>query len=135
VTARNLERLQILKSANEALLSGTFIASSVMISAPQANQLKPKENQIMSKHESEIRELDKKITALSDALAHLGKGTTMQDLILIIRKPGYTTPAELRFTVAMVDAMHDQVNILTQLGNNLLAGAKAVGEATAAAKG
>lgn len=75
---------------------------------------------------SEHAELDKKITALSDALAHLGKGTTLQELLLIIRHPGYTTPAELVFTGAIVDAMHAQVKTIGQLGNDLLAGAKAV---------
>jgi hypothetical protein len=44
----------------------------------------------MSEHETQIRELDKKITVLSDTLARLGKGTTMQDLQRIIRNPGYT---------------------------------------------
>ncbi len=45
-----------------------------------------------------IRELEKKVSALSDALAHLGKGTTLQELLRIIRFPGYTTPAEYRST-------------------------------------
>ena len=80
----------------------------------------------MSQHDAQIRDLDKKVTALSDALAHLGKGTTMQELLLIIRRPGYTTPAELLFTTAIVDALQTHVNAINQLGNNLMAGAKAV---------
>jgi hypothetical protein len=83
--------------------------------------------QVAEGHAVELRELDKKITALSDALAHLGKGSTMRDVLLIIRKPGYTTPAEFRFTSGLVDAMQGQVNLLNQLGDNLLAGAQAVG--------
>ena len=83
--------------------------------------------QAIEAHALEIRELDKKITALSDALAHLGKGSTMKDVLLIIRKPGYTTPAEFRFTLGLVNAMQGQVNIITQLGDSLLAGAQAVG--------
>jgi hypothetical protein len=82
--------------------------------------------QVAEGHAVELRELDKKITALSDALAHLGKGSTMRDVLLIIRKPGYTTPAEFRFTLGLVDAMHGQVNLINQLGDNLLAGAQAV---------
>lgn len=83
--------------------------------------------QVVERHALELRELDKKITALSDALAHLGKGSTMKDVLLIIRKPGYTTPAEFRFTLGLVDAMHGQVSLINQLGDNLLAGAQAVG--------
>ena len=49
----------------------------------------------MPNHKLEIRKFEKSITALSDALAHLGKGTDLRDLIMIIRKPGWTTPAEL----------------------------------------
>jgi hypothetical protein len=64
----------------------------------------------MSDHETQIRELDKKITALSDALARLGKGTTMQ--VRIIRNPGYTTPAELLFTGAIVELIQVQVNTI-----------------------
>lgn len=80
----------------------------------------------MSDHEKKIRELDKKITALSDALAHLGKGTTLQELLRIIRFPGYTTPAELAFTLALVNHMQTQATALEKLGGDLLAGAQAV---------
>lgn len=56
-------------------------------------------------HQNHVRELEKKITALSDALAHLGKGTTQHELLKIIRFPGYTTPAEFLFNMAILDAM------------------------------
>ena len=68
----------------------------------------------MSKHETQIRELDKKITALREALARLGKGTTMQNLLRTIRDPGYTTPAEILFTGAIVELMQAQVNNIAQ---------------------
>ena len=80
----------------------------------------------MAEHDVQINDLDKKITALSNALAHLGKGTSLQELLRIIRFPGYTTPAEILFTGALVDAMQAQVSTITQLENNLLAAAKAV---------
>ncbi|UQV46820.1 hypothetical protein KIV45_07920 [Janthinobacterium lividum] len=73
-----------------------------------------------------IRELEKKISALSDALAHLGKGTTLQELLRIIRFPGYTTPAEFTFSVAILDTMLGQAIALEKLGQDLLAGAKQV---------
>ena len=80
----------------------------------------------MPDHDTHFRELDKKITALSDALAHLGKGTSLQELLRIIRFPGYTTPAEMLFSLALVDAMQAHANALDKLGNELLAGAKSV---------
>ena len=78
----------------------------------------------MDDNGNHIRELEKKVSALSDALAHLGKGTTLQELLRIIRFPGYTTPAEFTFNVAILDTMLVQVNALEKLGQDLLAGAK-----------
>ena len=80
----------------------------------------------MDEHSNHIRDLEKKISALSDALAHLGKGTTLQELLRIIRFPGYTTPAEFTFNVAILDTMLVQANALEKLGQDLLAGAKQV---------
>ena len=80
----------------------------------------------MDEHSNHIRDLEKKISALSDALAHLGKGTTLQELLRIIRFPGYTTPAEFTFNAAILDTMLVQANALEKLGQDLLAGAKQV---------
>ena len=49
----------------------------------------------------------------------------MQELLKIIRFPGYTTPAEFIFNVAILDSMQTQV-VLLKLGNDLLAGATVV---------
>ncbi|MET3132574.1 hypothetical protein AAKU55_002851 [Oxalobacteraceae bacterium GrIS 1.11] len=76
--------------------------------------------------QNHIQQLEKKITALSDALAHLGKGTTLQELLKIIRFPGYTTPAEFTFNIAILDGMQAQVNTLEKMGQDLLAGATLV---------
>jgi len=76
--------------------------------------------------DTHLRELEKKISALSDALAHLGQGASLKDLLRIIRFPGYTTPAEFVFNVAILDTMLVQVNALEKLGQDLVAGAKLV---------
>ena len=73
-----------------------------------------------------IAELDKKITALSDALAHLGKGTDLRELLRIIKEPGWTTPAEFAFTIAILDSMQDQANQLEKMGSRLLDAGKRV---------
>lgn len=75
-----------------------------------------------------IEVLGKKITALSDALAHLGEGTTLKELLRIIRFPGYTTPAEFAFSVAMLDGMAHQARMLEQMGDQLLDAARQVGQ-------
>lgn len=73
-----------------------------------------------------IATLNKKITALSNALAKLGKGTDLKELIRIIRFPGWTTPAELAFTVAILDSMQAQVNQLQRMSSDLARSAKKV---------
>ncbi|MEO8655058.1 MAG: hypothetical protein ABI409_13115 [Ramlibacter sp.] len=73
-----------------------------------------------------VRILDKKITELSDALAHLGKGTDLKELIKIIRFPGWTTPAEFAFAVTIVDTMQTHVNAMAQLSTQFLAASKQV---------
>jgi hypothetical protein len=67
-----------------------------------------------------------KVTALSKALADLGRGTSLQELLRIIRFPGYTTPAEFAFTVAMVDSMAAQVSVLAKQEQDLLAAGRQV---------
>jgi len=74
-----------------------------------------------------IQVLDKKVTELSDALAHLGKGTDLKELLRIIRKPGWTTPAELTFAVSIVDTLQVQVRGVEHLCSQLLEGARQVG--------
>ena len=80
----------------------------------------------MSDHDMHVSVLDEKITALSNALAELGRGTTLQELLRIIRFPGYTTPAELAFSVAMVDSMAAQAGLLAKQQQDLLAAARQV---------
>lgn len=67
-----------------------------------------------------VRELEKKITALSDALAHLGRGTTLQDLLKIIHNPGWTTPAELGFVHMILDQGMVQVAALEKMQAQLV---------------
>ena len=80
-------------------------------------------------HVDHVKVLDKKITELSDALAHLGKGTSLAELIRIIKFPGWTTPAEFAFAVAIVDTMQAQVKMLNSLSTQLLAAGKLVAPA------
>jgi hypothetical protein len=67
-----------------------------------------------------IRQLEEKVTALSDALAHLGRGTTITELLRIIRFPGWTTPAEVAFLTAALDHMLGQVVAMEQFQVSVL---------------
>ena len=80
----------------------------------------------MSDHDMHVNVLGEKITDLSNALAEIGRGTTLQELLRIIRFPGYTTPAELAFSVAMVDSMAAQASLLAKQQQDLLAAARQV---------
>jgi hypothetical protein len=70
---------------------------------------------------ADLEKLNKKITALSDALAKLGKGTDAKDLLQIIRKPGWTTIAEL----ALVNLVIDQATMHTRMLGSLMGDLKA----------
>jgi hypothetical protein len=80
----------------------------------------------MPNQDDHVKIIDKKVTELSDALAHLGKGTDLKELIRIIRFPGWTTPAEFAFVVAIVDSMRVQVSTLSSQSAQLLAAGKLV---------
>ena len=82
----------------------------------------------MGDHRLEIEGLDKKITALSDALARLSSKEDFQHLIQIIHNPGWTTPAELAFSLAIVEHMSLQARSLTTLKDHLLKASEAVGQ-------
>ncbi len=70
--------------------------------------------------------LEKQISALSDALANLNSADDLKKLILLIRKPGWTTPAEFTFASGLVDSMLVQAKALTQMKETLLRGSDAV---------
>jgi hypothetical protein len=81
----------------------------------------------MQAHTEGIERLNKQITDLSDTLAHLGKGSDLHDLLRIIVRPGWTTPAELAFATTIVDAMHNHAAALTKLSGQLLKASRLVG--------
>ena len=78
-------------------------------------------------HGIDISGLEKKVTDLSNALAHLSTAEDFRKLILILKRPGWTTPAEFIFASTIVDAMLGQTRALTAQKQELLKGAEAVG--------
>ena len=80
----------------------------------------------MPKSNLHVGEVEAKVTALSNALATLGRGTTLAELLKLIHFPGYTTPAEFAMTIAFLDSMSTQVEALTKMQNELLAANKMI---------
>lgn len=74
----------------------------------------------------DIKGLEKRISALSAALANLNNADDFKKLILLLRKPGWTTPAEFLFAVGIVDSMTAHVNALIQMKTVLVKGSAAV---------
>lgn len=72
-------------------------------------------------HESRhIRELEKTIREVADALAHLGRGEPLHELLHIIHRPGWTTEAELAFVNAILRSIALQVRSLECLEIDLV---------------
>lgn len=57
----------------------------------------------------------KQIEAVSGALARLGETEDLKRLILKIKRPGWTTPAEVAFCLGIAESLHAQVNAVAQL--------------------
>ena len=77
-------------------------------------------------HDHDVKGLEKKVTDVSDALAHLSSAEDFKRLILILRRPGWTTPAEFLFASAILDSMLAVTRALGAQKQELLKGAEAV---------
>ncbi len=67
------------------------------------------------------------VKTLSEGLAELAKAPEFAELLTIIHRPGWTTPAEALLVAGMLEAMNANVQHLTAMKGALLAGARAVG--------
>jgi len=81
----------------------------------------------MTDHKVDIQRLEKQITDVSDALAHLGTKEDFLHLIRIIHRPGWTTPAELAFLRASLEAMHAQARAMQAFRAELVRASEQVG--------
>jgi hypothetical protein len=81
--------------------------------------------QPQEKHD--VVHLEKQINDLNNHLMKLAPEQEFKELIINIRKPGWTTPAEFRFAVGIVDSMLAQTKVLRDLKRVLVDGSRAVG--------
>jgi hypothetical protein len=75
-----------------------------------------------------IRKLEKKIRLLSNALSRLGRGLELQELLIIIHRPGWTSIAEFEFTDSILDHIGAEIRALERLQDDLVEAANRVGQ-------
>lgn len=84
----------------------------------------------MEKHE--LTQLEGEIQALKTSHAALASGDSLDELLKIIHRPGWTTPAELAFVRTGLESIRAQTAQLNALTHGLLNAAKLVGASRAA---
>lgn len=84
----------------------------------------------MDKHE--LAHVEAQIHSLRTSHSALAESDDYDELLKIIHRPGWTTPAELQFVHAALESLISQTRQLTALRQNVLAAARAVGVARAA---
>ena len=80
----------------------------------------------MSDQNSHVRQIQEKADALSAALAELAGGDGIKELLKIIHFPGYTTPAELAFTLGILEDMTNRVRGLATMERALLSASRMI---------
>ena len=77
-------------------------------------------------HAREIVCLEAKIKSLSAQLESMADTSDMKEMLIIIRREGFTRPAEFMFINGVVDSIQGQANNLTAIRKVLLSGSQAV---------
>ena len=73
-----------------------------------------------------IEGLDLRLRALGDTFVGLGDTGDVEEMLVIIRRPGWTTPIDVHFMNALVDAAQRTADDARQLREGLRAGALAI---------
>jgi hypothetical protein len=105
------------RNALKAAAVGVALASTGSVAAQP--EKKPPE-----KHD--VKPLAAAIKDLSDGLMKLAEGKDFEELLRIVHKPGWTTPAEFMLVSGLLQSMNAQVKTLAGLKQVLLAGSRAV---------
>jgi hypothetical protein len=77
-------------------------------------------------HAQSIKHLGTKVKALSAQLKTLADTSDVEELLVLIHKPGWTTIAELTLVSGVVDSIQGHANNLTELRKTLLSGSRAI---------
>lgn len=84
------------------------------------------EADVSTQHEIDINTMGKKVKSLSSELLNLSRTNEFDELLLIIKRPGWTTPAEFIFASSIIDSMMEHTQALAKLKVQLLKGSIAV---------
>ena len=74
-----------------------------------------------------IGRLEKSINALQDRVSVLANEEEYLELVKIIRRPGWTTPAEFQLVTTIVETFARQIDVLETLKHELIKVAQLVG--------
>jgi hypothetical protein len=80
----------------------------------------------MANHKLDLKNLEKRLRTLSAGLVKAGTVKDFEELIIILKRPGWTTPAEYILFSALVDSMQSQLQQFGNVRKELLRGGKAV---------
>lgn len=74
----------------------------------------------------DIAHLETRIRTLSERLETMSDSSDLEELIIIIHRPGWTTPAEYQLVTGLVDIMQQQMEVLADLRQALVNGSRAI---------
>jgi hypothetical protein len=83
-----------------------------------------RKEKLMEKHN--IPQLESRIKELEEVCKSVGDNSDLVELLRLLHRPGWTTPAEFTFASSIVDSMLGQARNLVALRKNLLAGSRDV---------
>lgn len=76
---------------------------------------------------SGLENLERGLRQFDHSLMRLVERKSVEELIRIIKRPGWTTPAEFALVSAVVQALQHQVNAMAELQQKLVAAADRIG--------
>jgi hypothetical protein len=98
---------------------GVGVTAAAAVAGGQEKAEQPKVEHDVGKLEAQIGELRKTMTQMAEP-------KDLDELIKIIHRPGWTTPAEFLFATGIVEAMTGHVRALGVLKQTLIKGSQAV---------
>jgi hypothetical protein len=118
VTRREALRLA---AAGAALAGAGAVASATEEKATQ----KPGGERAAEK--TDVKHLEARVKELRDGVTKMAQGKDHEEFLRLIRRPGWTTPAEAALVSGILDAMVGQMKAMQDLHQALMAGARQVG--------
>ena len=76
----------------------------------------------------DVSALESKLRELSRSISDLATSNHAEQLLPMIRRPGFTTPQELELVAALADVMHQHTNMLRRAGDTLVKTADQIGK-------